>query len=144
MGNRKGRPNLTEPQKTRIVSARLQGRTAKQIATEIGCAPGTVENQLSRADTRHLLASLRAEHHHKIRGAFGRFVDRLTARLEDPKARDWLACGDRLLRILELGDRLAPAEEPKPETEGQYTLEELLVSFHQAKLAREANADERR
>jgi len=104
---RKQRPNVTPGQKLDIAQRRVQGQRVKQIAGDMGLSPSTVAHQLVRPEVKSLMTSLRDHYGEQIQRSFGALIARLETGITDQDSQNWLECGDRLLRVIEQGDRAA-------------------------------------
>jgi hypothetical protein len=131
----KGKSKITEQQRHKIAAGRAAGKTRKAIAAETGLAPGTVGNQASDPRVVTLTLKLKQREEPRITRIYGHTLRTLE---RDVKSKDNAICAmarGQFLRLLPMGDppllRMASADT----SGGDFTLEELLISYRKVTVA---------
>ncbi len=129
---RKGTSKVTEAQRRAIAVGKASGRTHKQIAAATGLAVSTVDHRASDPRVATDLLRLKHKDRGKIERMWTRFLNRI---YRDMASRDHVVSATaraQFLRLLPLGEppllRVAPADN----SGGDFTLEELLITYRRA------------
>jgi hypothetical protein len=125
----KGKSRVTDAQRRKIAAGRVAGRSHRAIAADTGLALKTVDHHATDPRVNTLILRLK----HKYERELGRgWRLALLSLLRDLRSKDHvlqIAARRDLLRFLTVGDppllRMAPADT----SGGDFTLEELLISY---------------
>lgn len=139
----KGKGRITNEQRKRIAAGKLLRKTSRQIAQETGLAKSTVDHQASDPRTATLTLALKHRHRDKIEEAYKLSLKSILTHLKS-KSTDLIIDARRdLFRMLPLGDppllRIAPAYN----SGGDFTLEDLLISYRKASEPQKAEEKQR-
>jgi hypothetical protein len=125
----KGASKVTDAQRRKIAAGKVAGRPHRRIAAEAGLAVTTVDHQVGDPRTVTLILGLKNRDARRLERMWKKMLDTLE---RDLKSKDVGVCAmarGQFLRLLPLGDppllRIAPADN----SDGDFTLEELLQSY---------------
>ncbi|MGP0075597.1 MAG: helix-turn-helix domain-containing protein [Bryobacteraceae bacterium] len=128
----KGKTRVTDAQRRKIAAGRAAGKPRKRIAAEVGLAESTVARQL--ADPRTQTIALRFKHRYerKFETMYGLTLKSMEADLRSKDKALVAAARMQFMRLLVLGDppllRIAASDN----SDGEFTLEELLSAYARA------------
>jgi len=125
---------VTDAQRSKIAAARAAGKTRKSIAVETGLGESTVAHQLSDPRTVTLLLRLKHRDRKQLESCWKKALDGLEKDLTAKDRAIAAMARGQLFRLLPLGDppllRIASADN----SDGDFTLEELLQSYRKASM----------
>jgi len=128
----KGKTRVSDEQRKRIAASRLIGKTAKEIAAETGLAVRTVERQVTDPRTVTFIQHQRHRCERALEKAWRLGLASILVHLRSGEPELVIQARRDMLKFATAGDppllRVAPADN----SAGDFTLEELLISYRRA------------
>ena len=125
----KGKSRVTDSQRTKIAAGRVGGKTSRQIAKETGLAMTTVDHQASDPRVSTLALRFKRKDEDKLEQAWNLAVGSILKHLKSQSADLVIDARRDLMRLLVLGDPPMLRVAPVDNSEGDFTLEELLATY---------------
>ncbi len=131
----KGKTRVTDDQRKQIAAGKLLRKTARQIAQETGLSKSTVDHQAADPRTSGFVLEQRNKTKPALEEAWRLSVASILVHLRSGNSDLVIQARRDLLRFAAVGDpplmRVAPADN----SGGDFTLEELLISYRKAGLS---------
>jgi hypothetical protein len=132
----KGKTRITEAQRVKIAAGKATGKRAEEIAVETGLALQTVYNQANDPRTVTLILRLKHESTPQLERIWRKGLNGLERDIASKNPDIRRHARGQFFRVLPLGDppllRIAPADN----SGGDFTLEELLISYRKVSVSR--------
>lgn len=128
----KGKTRVTDEQRRKIAGAKVAGETAKQIAKTTGLSVRTVERQATDPRTATFILQQRKRSEAELQQGWDLAVQSLLAHLRSKDPDLVIAARRDLLKFAIAGDPPLLRVSPEDSDRGDFTLEELLISYRRA------------
>jgi hypothetical protein len=125
----KGKSRITETQRRRIAAGKLASKTDKRIAHEEGLARQTVNRVANDARTTTLVLRLKERHEPELEKMYAKSLRGINKRLDSKDDLIAQRAQGQLLRFIEAGDPPLYRIADQGSTDGDFTLEELLMTM---------------
>ncbi len=131
MASRKGKSNISHNERKQIAAGKLANKTNAQIAQELGRDPDTIKKVSKDERTVTLILALKREYDVKFAEMFKKAVRGLDMRLSSRNKEVQYAAANQLLKYITAGDPPLYRVGDQGTQEGDFTLEEMMISLRQ-------------
>ncbi len=125
----KGKTRVTDAQRRKIAQGKLAGKRRSVIAAEVGLAESTVSNQLADPRTVTLILRFKDQHAPELESMFAHSLKTLNSDLHSRNKAVVATARGQLYRLIPLGDPPLLRIAPNDNSEGDFTLEDLLITM---------------
>lgn len=131
----KGTTRVTDQQREKIAAGRVLGKSHMAMAQETGLAVQTVANQLADPRTATLVLKFKHRSEKQMERIWAKTLNRIEKDIHHTELARSATARGQFIRILTAGDppllRIAPADN----SGGDFTLEELLISYRRVSVS---------
>lgn len=121
---------MTKHQKKIVAAGRALGKPRAVIAKEADLAPATVSSVANHdPETRTLIEQYKARHEAELYELFRRALAGMKQDLESEEPDIRVRTRDQVFRAVQAGDKTAAAVQVNQASQGDYTMEELMIAY---------------
>lgn len=120
---------MTEERRKLIAAGKVAGKTHKQIASETGLAVTTVDHQIADPRTATEIQRLKAKSAPQLERTWFKALNTLEADVLSIDPQVCATARAQFFRVLTLGDPPLLRIAPPDNANGDFTLEELLITY---------------
>lgn len=128
----RGKSKVSDAQRRKLAAGRAIGKTAKQLAKETGLAHSTVMKQVVDPRTTTLAQHYKVRYEPQITRIFEKTLNGIEADVLSLNTDLAVKSRNQALKVVTLGDPPLERLNPPSPGGGDFTLEELLVTYRKA------------
>lgn len=135
----KGKSKVSETQKRKIAAGKALGKPSAAIAADAGVSISTVDHHAQKPHTQALIRKLKDRHSEELEKLFSAALKGIKTDLASAHGDIRVRTRAQVLKFITAGDPRTD-QLPAGGAEGQYTFEELLVTYRRATSRSEENS----
>lgn len=131
----KGTTRVTDQQREKIAAGRVLGKSRDAISKETGLAVDTVAHQLADPRTATLVLKFKHQSENQLQRIWAKMLNRIEADIHHKELGRSVAARGQAIRILTAGDPPLLRQASSDNSGGDFTLEELLISYRRVSIS---------